>query len=208
MPACPGSRWQPWDEQVLRRLLPISGVQLYTCRDGRWYRHGRHLPAFDFPEHLDYRPLHAVLTPAPVEAVPPPALKPQPVRLTLVPDHRPRRTTAVACGLAELGRWADMAPAARLAAIRAAHCNGRVLLLGERLPHLPGSERFWGEQVLVPLGYRPEPELPERALREALGLDPEELLVLGDGYAEVIEQRFFQPLSRAQVRLAGREAIR
>src|SRR5438067_2385261 len=33
--------------------------------------------------------------------------------------------------------------------------GGRVLVVGERLPVLAGSERFWGKLVLAPLGYAP-----------------------------------------------------
>src|SRR5262249_9797231 len=92
--------------------------------------------------------------------------------------------------------------AVRLAALRAACCQGRVLLRGERLPLLAGGERFWGERVLVPLGCRPEPELPESALREALALGDDELLLLGEGPPEVVPEAALQPLTRARLRLA------
>jgi hypothetical protein len=198
-------RWQAGDEEVLRRVLPVAGVELYVHQDGRWHRFGRHLPALDFPQGLDYRPLHQVLFPAAVLPVPPrpPELKPH--CLTLVPDDRPRRTAALECGLAELARWADALPEVRLASLRAARCRGRVLVLGERLPAVPSGRRYWGELLLVPLGFRTEPGLPAEAIRASLGLTGDDLLVLGDGRAEVVPSSALQPLTRAGLRLATGE---
>jgi hypothetical protein len=197
--------WEVGDEPVLRRILPVAGVRLYLRREGRWFRHGQHLPDFEVLENLNYRPLHDVLTPAPVRPLPARVPELRPVTLTLADDDHPRRTTAVACNLAALCAWADTVPAARLAGLRAAHCRGRVLVLGQRLPPLPAGERFWGERVLVPLGYRPEPALAEGAICTALGLGEDELLLIRPGNAEVVPGSALRPLTRAGLRLAGRE---
>src|SRR5262245_8076983 len=172
--------WPEGDEEVLRRVLPVAGVELYVHRDGRWHRFGHHLPAFGAAPGGEAQPLDRVLFPAPVQPSPPPASRLQAVVLRLAPDHQPRQASAGAYGLGELTAWAEEVPSARLSALRAACHNGRVLLLGRRLPPLPGGERFWGERVVVPLGYRPEPALPESALREALGAAEEELLLVRD----------------------------
>lgn len=213
-------RWEPGDLTVLFRVLSVSGTQLYAARDDRWYRHGCHLPAFDFPSGLDYQPLYQVLLPTPVVPLPAPSQKPRPLPIGLVPDPRPRRTTALACGLAELARWADAVPSARLAAIQAAHCQGRALLRGTLLPLLPEGERFWGERLLIPLGRRPEPELPERTLLDVLGLTDDELVLLRGSAsreggpslltaaAEVVQLSAFRALDRTAIRLALREAGR
>jgi hypothetical protein len=192
-------RWPAGDDQVLRRLLPVLGVELYISRGGRWHRHGRHLPALDFPAELEYRPLHQVLFPAPVQPLPPRAAAPERILLGLAPDDRPRRATALECNLEGLARWADTVSAVRLEKLQAAHCEGRVLLLGDRLPEVPGGRRFWGERLLIPLGYRTEPELPASAVRVALGLAEEELLILDEGRSEVVPRGAFQPLTRARL---------
>src|SRR5207247_2485755 len=70
-------------EAVQRRVLPVAGVRLYFQREGRWFRHGQHLPDLDVPADLDYRPLHDVLTPAPVRPLPPPVPDLRPVPLAL-----------------------------------------------------------------------------------------------------------------------------
>ena len=44
-------RWEGSDDAVLQRLLPIPGVVLFDWREGRWYRFGSALPAFEVPQH-------------------------------------------------------------------------------------------------------------------------------------------------------------
>src|SRR6516165_1788091 len=65
--------WLCWegDDRVLRRVLPIAGVRLYVQRDRIWFRHDRHLPAFEVPADLPYRPLSEVLTPAALRPISP-----------------------------------------------------------------------------------------------------------------------------------------
>jgi MoxR-vWA-beta-propeller ternary system domain bpX2 len=196
-------RWSSESEEVLRRVRPIAGVELYSRRGGLWYRHGHHLPTFGLPiDEEESVSLHRAVTPNPVRPEPPAGIPPRPVELTLVRDGRVREATALGCGLDELGRWADMAPTARLVALRAAIAGDRVLLLGRRLPPIPGAERYWGGHILVPLGLRTDPELPEPALRGALGAGEDELLVITHEGAETVPLRAFRTATRAGVRLA------
>jgi hypothetical protein len=197
-------RWSSESGEVLRRVRPIAGVELYSRRGGLWYRHGHHLPTFRLPidEDEESVSLHRAVTPNPVRPEPPTGIPPRPVELTLVRDGRVREATALGCWLDELGRWADMAPTARLSALRAAIAGDRVLLLGRRLPPIPGAERFWGGRILVPLGLRTAPELPEPALCRALGAGEDEILVLTHEGAETVPLRAFRTATRAGVRLA------
>src|SRR5262245_39432299 len=169
--------WQPGDGQVLDRVLPLQGVELYERRGYQWHRAGQSLPAFDFPGELTTQALDCVLTPAPFQPVLSCASALQPTRLRLVRDERPRRATALVCEMNILNGWAESATTAALEQIQAARSGRLVLILGQRLPPLAG-ERFWGTSLLVPLGFRPEPALPEAALREALGLEAEEIALL------------------------------
>jgi hypothetical protein len=93
-------------------------------------------------------------------------------------------------------------PVSRLASLQALRLGDRILALGTRLPALAGSERFWGEHVLTPLGFAPEPALPESVLRQAAGLRDRDLLLLRPDRAEFISRAFLSPLSRATLRLA------
>jgi hypothetical protein len=198
--------WRAGDEEVLATVLPLHGVELFALRDGQWHRPEQRLPAFDVPKHGDGLSLEQVLFPAAVEPEPPPPLAIGPVTLTLVADDHPRPTTALLCELASLGRWADRAPSAELEAVRAARCGARVLLLGTALPMLAGARRLWGQRVLTPLGYRPEPALGEEMLRSAFGVQADELLLLNHDGVEVVPSDALEPLHRAAVRFSLRES--
>lgn len=196
--------WTPGDEVVLQRVLALHDVAVFARREGRWYRPGQHLPAFDVPSEEGARPVLHVLTPAPVQ---PDCGAPsfQPLTVRLLPDGRPRAASALYCTLADLADWAEQATSRQLAMLTAVCSGPRVLLRGERLPPLLEAERYWGRTILTRLGFRPEPEMSEGVLRQALGLQDEEIALLGDNGFEAIDARRFQPLTRAGVRLALRE---
>jgi hypothetical protein len=177
---------------------------LYAHRDGAWYRFGHHLPAFGLPQH-EGRPLFQVLTPAPCLPVPVPTETLSRTTLRLVTDDRPRSTTALVCDLAALVRWAETAVTARLTTLQAARRGAQVLLRGKPLPPLPDGERFWGNSVLVPLGWRIEPDLPESALREAFEVEEGDVLLVRRDGVEPVASDAFRPLTRAAVRLAQEE---
>jgi hypothetical protein len=199
-------RWPAGNEAVLRCVLPLPGAVLYEARDGLWYRPGARLPSFDVPAITSAQPLAQALTPAPVRPRPPDAAPLRPLSLRLVRDATPRPATALCCTAAELARWADTATSAALAAVRAAVSANVVLLVGDRLPPLADAERFWGQRVLVPLGFRPQPYWPESALSDALGLADGELALLGESGATAVLEEALRPLTRAGARLAARGA--
>jgi len=200
-------RWEPGNEAVLFRLLAVPGVAFYRFRDGLWYRHGQYLPSFGLPGDMPTQRLDQILTPAPVRPEPCTLGLLQPIQARLVLAKQPRQTSAVLCRLTELARWADRASSASLASIRAAHSGDRILLLGEHLPLLHPSERFWGRRILAPLGYSLEPALPESALAEALGLDAEEVVLVRSEHTQIISQGALQPLTRSGIRLALGEEV-
>jgi hypothetical protein len=195
-------RFPPGNEQVLNRLLPVRGGEFFVLRDGLWYRHGCHLPCFDLPIDAKAQPLDLALTPAAVEPQAAPRCPVQPVPLRLVPDNRPRQTTAMTCSKVELASWAEGATTASLTSIRGAISGDRVLLLGRHLPLFGEGARFWGGRLLAPLGYQVVPALPENEMLEALGVAEDAFLILSAERAEVIPQNAFEPLTRTGVRLA------
>jgi MoxR-vWA-beta-propeller ternary system domain bpX2 len=201
--------WEPGDDRVLRALLPVAGVKFYEERDGAWHRPGRKLPTFGIPPLGERVPLDRAVTPEPFEAESPGRDLARPSTLRLARDGRPRPTSAALCPLAELGSWADSAPSAEIVSIRGAFRGDSALLLGRGLPPWPGSTRYWGHRVLVPIGFQPRPCLPEEAILEALGASGEEIFRLVPGTTgdegltvEAIPLGAFRPLSRAGVRLA------
>ena len=163
-------RWPVGTNQVLDRLLAAPGVEFYVHRGEAWSRLGSRLPAGPLPFDQRGQPLVNVLTPAPVRPV---AANPQPlrpVRLRLVPSDIVHPATALRCRNSDLLAWADRVPAQRLALLAAAGWGDQVLLVRRKLPPLAAGERFWGTALFVPLGWRPEPEFPNYAWRELLGL--------------------------------------
>jgi hypothetical protein len=194
--------WPGGDEQMVQRLLPVPGVVLFHQRGEAWYRFGHLLPTQEVPA-ADGQPLSLAITPAPVSPQVPGEEPLSPVRLHLVPSEQVRPTTAMICALADLAAWAESVSGIRLASLEAVYRDGEVLLRGAKLPVFARGERFWGDDVLVPLGWRVEPDLPSSAVREALALDDEIALVRADGF-EVLPRDILQPLTRVSIRLAGR----
>jgi hypothetical protein len=194
--------WGPGHDEVLHQVFAISGASLYEFRNGHWFEPGKRLPKIDFPAGLSFRPLDQVLFPDRVEPTPPPVLQLHSVELRLVQDHQPRPTTLVECRLADLQAWTDGVPTIRLESLQAAWHGERVLLLGSRLPLFSKNQRFWGESLFWPLGYRLEPCLPDKAVREALEISEQEYLVFQHDGMEAIPEASFGPLNRAAIRQA------
>jgi hypothetical protein len=200
-----GHAWVTWPagtEAVWQAMLAVPGIIFFEQHDGRWHALGRRLPRFDVPLRGEPRCLDALLFPAPVHAEPAPTDVGPAVRLSIVPSERVRPASALRATIAQLLPWVERAPTAELRACRVAACGDRIMLLGEPLPPVPGAERFWGERVLVPLGFRPEPDVPESALRIAANSSLGELLVLTADGAEAIPDSAFAPLTRAVLRKA------
>jgi MoxR-vWA-beta-propeller ternary system domain bpX2 len=226
--------WEPgselMQEMLVRRILPLAGATLYTQRGGHWYRLAEHLPRFDVPtgDGSDWPTLERTIFPEPVQATRPQRRLQHPIRIRLVRDGAmpPRPASALRCRSLALAAWAERATSAALCAVSGAWIrpgapggtDGLVLLTApaEFLPPLEEGVRFWGTELLLPLGFRAEPDLPHPAIRRAAGATNKELAVLDDQGIEVIPRAVFAPLSRAAVRLmlmpgrgdAGRERPR
>ncbi len=202
-----GRAWLEWSEEqqgILKRLLPVAGLELYEKRAGLWFRHGGFLPAKNLPPPGG-QSLASLLVPVPVTAEPPSQRDPVPCPVRLVRDANPRETTAMLCELKVLNTWAESASSLQIAGMEAALSGDRVLLRGSTPPLLPGCQRLWGRRLVTPLGFRIWPGLAENVLLEALGVAVEETLLLGEEGGEVIPQSAFQRLSRAAIRLACEE---
>jgi hypothetical protein len=193
-------RWPAGDADILNCVLPIQGVEIFTHRDGNWFRPGRRLPVFDIPDDDEAVTLLHLLSPAAFQPESRPTVALQAVPLRLVRDDQPRQTTALECSAAAVLRWADVATTRQLASVEIAGCRDRALLLGDRLPALAGANRFWARGVLLPLGFCCEPQLPESALRDALGLEFDEIAFVREDGADVVARNVFQPASRAGIR--------
>ncbi len=213
-------RWQADSamitEVLVGRILPIEGVELFVERGGRWYRLGEHLPAFFVPfrNHEDGVPLDRLLIPEKLSAQRPERGLANRLDVGVAPDQRgeARPATAMRCELVTLAVWAEQATSYQLSRLQG---TWRKASDGEdgkadafvrggvgTLPLLPESVRYWGTDLLVPLGFRVDPALPEGAIRRVVGADEGDLVVFDEQGFELIARDTFKPLSRAGIRLA------
>jgi hypothetical protein len=223
-----GRAWVWWQadsdvmgEILARRIMPIEGVELFTQRGGQWYRLGDHLPAFDIPIVVESTsaPLDRIIIPAKLSAVRPEESRRKPLQIKLERDHKHamRPATALRCSLRVLAEWVGHATSSQLSHLQGAwrgasdveDGDAEAIVLGSprTLPLLQEGVRYWGTDLLVPLGYRPVPELPEPALRRVVGAGPADLVVLDEDGFEVIGREAFRPLTRASVRMAQERSI-
>ncbi|MBN9520651.1 hypothetical protein J0H58_19395 [bacterium] len=203
---CLWVRWPAGRADVVRCLLPVPGVVFLMPRGGSWFPFGCRVPTADLPPDGDGRPVASVLAPARFAPVAPAEVTALPVVLRATRGGEPKPVTALACALAGLAGWADTATSAELAAVRAARAGGRVVLRGAKLPAVPAATRFWGDDVLVPVGFRPEPDLTPDVVHAAAGAGADDLVLLDETGADLIPKAAFAPVTRAGLRLAVRPA--
>jgi MoxR-vWA-beta-propeller ternary system domain bpX2 len=199
-------RWDAGRDEILRQLLPIEGIELFAQREKLWYRPGQALPTFVVPVESESQSLAALIVPSRCEPEPADKRTIVPVSFRLVRDEQPRTATACVCAPADLARWADQATTRELSALRAACTPGsanpaRVLVLGAPPPSVADGLRYWGQRILTPLGWRPDPLLPEKSLAEALGTTPEEIVIVHEEGIEIVPLEVLAPLTRAGLRL-------
>ena len=204
-------------EVLAGRILPLEGVELFTERAGGWYRLGEHLPAFNVPFRSDDDGvgLDRLLIPGKLSAQRPLGGFADSLRVGLAADdrHEVRLATGMRCSLRAIAAWAEAATSVQLGRLQgawrpsAAGEEGDVeaFVLGApgTVPHFPESVRYWGRDLLVPLGFRAEPAIPVGAIRGAVGAGEGDLVVIDEQGIELIAQAHFQPLTRAGIRLAS-----
>jgi hypothetical protein len=195
-------RWDFGDEETLQRLLPIPGVELFRQHQGHWYRVGRQVPDFNVPTETNSLSLAQLLTPAACQPTPVTPSSGNSQVIHLVREEQPRAATALVCPLADLLRWAKLATSWQMQQLQATWNAGRVLVLGSHLPVIQGAQRYWGQGLLTPLGWRPEPLLPESILVAALGFKGDAIGVLGPEGIERIPMAGLGPVTRAGLRRA------
>jgi len=213
--------WEPgsdlMQDMLVRRILPLAGAELYTEREGRWIRLGEHLPRFDMPpgDGSQWLPLERTIFPEPIEAARArgPVHDPMPIGLVRDPNSPARPASALRCPLGALSAWAQRATSAQLGALKGAwlasgspeRTAAEALVIGPdgSLPLLLEGLRFWGAELLIPLGYRAEPNLPASAIRRAAGAGADELAILDQNGLELIPRAILKPLCRAGIRLSG-----
>ncbi len=217
--------WEPGpdltQDMLVQRILPLPGAALYSERGGLWYRLAEHLPCFDVPggDGSDWPSLERTIVPAPAQATQARGWLLEPVRVRLVRDagSSAHRASALRCAPHALAGWAARATSAELASVNGAWIrpaapdgsNALVLVTGPigSLPLLTEGVRFWGSELLIPLGFKALPDLPASTIRGAAGATEDELAILDEDGLELIPRAIFKPLSRAAVRLIAERGV-
>ncbi len=197
-------RWPAGRADAVRCLLPVPGVVFLVSRGGAWFPFGSRLPTADRPPEGEGFPIAAVLSPSRFHSAGPPEIATPPVLLRIVRGGDVKPATALACDLTDLTSWADSATTAELAAALAVIAGDRIVLRSAKPPTVRGGTRYWGDDVLVPVGFRPDPDLRADVLRAAAGAAADELVLLDESGVELIPHGAFAPVSRAGLRLALR----
>lgn len=194
--------WTTSRAEAIRELLPRPGAEFFTTAKGQRYRLGSRLPTGEAPPEGEARPLATALLPAAATPTEPDAIDLGGVELRLVRCDVPRPTVALVCPLEALRDLADRATTAELAGVSGLLSGDRAILFGEKLPSVPGAVRFHGGGVLIPIGFRIQPDLSETIVRSAVGLDGADVLLITESGIEAIPRARAEPLTRAGLRLA------
>lgn len=200
-----GVVWVSWSSsraEVIQALLPRPGVEFFQSARSVRHRFGSLLPTADAPPEIEASPLASVLFPTAPQPVPPGVTSFGEWPLRLVRSDVARPTAALLCEVAALRTFADTATTAELAGVSGLLSGDRAVLFGEKLPIVLGAVRFHGRDVLVPIGFCLEPDLPGAAIRSAVDVPANELLLITESGFEVIPQNRAEPLTRAGLRLA------
>lgn len=195
--------WIVWEGNMpalIGSLLPASGVVLYRRDEQNWRPIRDALPDFAVPFEGPPVAISRAVLPGKVLPSAPPDQRFGRVDVKLVPSAQPRPVTAIRCVAHRLLCWAEKATSLEIGEVSGAVCGETVWLRGKSLPFLPESARFWGELVLTPVGFRPDPDWPEGPLRQAAQVNDDEILVLSPNGPEALPASAFQPLTRAAVR--------
>ncbi len=192
------------DLEGLIHRLPHVGI-FRLAPNGKVIPLARRLPVDTVPEELLWEPLRTKLTPQ----LPSVALSGEirdSDRLTLrlvrvgMKNGKPNMLVS---SMEELHCWAERAAESRLRPLRfASSGDGRVALIGQPLPALPGRFYSVNDALAIPLGFALEPALSVASLRRLLQLAPAEYaLFREDGSFERLCQDDFLHLTRSAVRL-------
>ncbi len=201
-------RWTASRAEAVRALLPLAEAVFFRLEHAVRYRFGNRLPTGETPPTGEERRLSSVLFPRAVQPTPPDAGETLRIPLRLVRGGRPQPATALRCPLAALRTWADTATTAELAGVSGLVSGDRAALFGPTLPALPDAVRFHGSDVLLPVGFRLEPDLPVAVVRAATGAEAGEVVMVTDEGWERIPRDRAEPLTRAGLRLAMNEVAR
>ncbi len=211
-------------EILVRRILPLSGAEVFAERGGSWYRLGRHLPAFLVPigDGQAGVLLERLILPAPIDAAAPRGELPGPLCVRVVRDGRGfnRPASALRAPLDVLRAWAEQATSAQLTRLQGGleRITGSCRVGRRRTTRGTGARNFGivasvaADQTLLgkrrarPSGLPRRAQPPGTGTGTGAGAGALDLAVLEEDGFELVARNVFKQLSRAAIRLAWEES--
>lgn len=182
------------------RQLPFKSTFILD-QQNRLFIPGRLTPEALLKE-MDWQPLASFIPVAlPVSAMP--GKTEERIRIRLIPSDEAKAGAVLLTTLAHWKAYAETASAARLSRLQfAVSETNKVLVRGQPLPPLPGSEYWLEQDSLLPAGYRFEISLAAGFVSEEYNKTGDSLLLFDtDGSCQKIAKSCFVPAKRSAVRL-------
>jgi hypothetical protein len=184
---------------VALQQLPVQQT-LAAGADGLLFQPNALTPVATLPT-LNWQPLPAFLSlQAPVAAMP--GAMPAPVFIQLVPAAKAATGYALLTTLALWQQYAETAPAVRLQPLQfAVSDKAEVLITGQPLPPLPGTEYWMWQGMLLPNGYDFEIPLAAHFISQKINPDSKALILFDTaGRWQAIDKNNFVPATRSAIR--------
>lgn len=192
------------EDEKEKSLMQLPLVCTYTeDEQGNLFLPGALTPV-EILKELNWQPLTSFLSVRlPVSALPVNEVAPVPIKIIQSEVHKPG--SAILTQLSIWKTYAETAPAARLQLLRfAVSEKNEVLIIGNPLPPLPGTEYWIENGILIPAGYDFEIKLAATFINEQLNKNNENLVMMdSDGRYTVIAKSLFVPAKRSAVRLTN-----
>jgi hypothetical protein len=187
-------------ERALQRLAPLARYEV--SGDGDLVLIGNLLPERPMPDARWVSLPSLLHADRPTAALP--AGPPSRVAVTIVRSGEQRHAAMLRMALSSWAKYAETAPAARLARLRFAAASDQVLIAGDPLPPLAGTRLWENGGIVVPCGFALWPAIDAATLRRALALGDGDLALFNeDGTWELVPAGAFVPARRSAVRLTA-----
>jgi len=187
------------DENSIKQL-PVENTFMVDA-EGKLFQPGGLTP-IDVLKELDWQPVTELIkVELPVSMLP--GIVEQKISFNIISSKNVQQGTALLTSLAVWKNYAETASSIRLNNLRfAVSENNEVLVIGNPLPPLPGTEYWINNDNLIPCGYDFEHTLESTLIKEQYNPGNDSLLVFNnEGKIQSISKTLFVPAKRSAIRL-------
>ena len=189
-----------YQDEISIKQLPVENSFMLDG-EGRLFHLGGLTPV-DKLKELEWQPLISLIrVELPVSLLP--GKVDQKISINIISSENAQPGAALLTSLAVWKNYAETASSVRLNCLRfAVSEKNEVLIVGNPLPPLPGTEYWMSNDNLVPCGYDFEYGLESALIKEQYNPGKEALLLFNNkGESQLISKTFFIPAKRSAIRL-------